>query len=262
MEPLFWGFLFYSFIQGFKQQELQDSQIRLKDEKKITELLLDLMTHDLINYNTVALGSLELLTELINEDKDLRDLVSASTRAIKGNSLLIENVKILHQLLEMRDSIHLHPVSLRSVIDSAREKTQRIYSDIPLKLELVTKTETSNVVGHAILENVFTNLFSNSVRYRKPEQKEPQVQIKIEQDQAHIVVIFSDGGIGIPDDRKEHIFDRFSAEHPDSKGTGLGLSISKRIVESLGGEMTVSNRIDSPNESTDGVTFTIKLKRA
>ncbi len=260
MEPLFWGFLFYSFIQGFKQQELRESQSCLIEEKKVSELLLDLMTHDLINYNTVALGNMELLLELVEQDAELSKLVSEGIHSIRGSSLLIGNVRILHQLLEMREDFQLEPIRLISVIESAKEKTQGIYPAIPLELSFSPTTQDFVVAGHAILENVFINLFTNSVRYREPEQDVVSIDIEIHREESFTCVTYSDHGIGIPDKLKERIFDRFSVAPHERKGSGLGLSISKRIVEALGGDIRVTNRKESPNDFSAGVSFIIRLK--
>jgi len=259
VEPLFWGFLFYSFIQGFKQQELLDSQIQLRDEKNVTELLLDLMTHDLINYNTVALGNMELLSQFVAQDVKLSDLVTASMRSIKANSLLIENVKILHQMLEMKESFQIAPVRLIAVIESAKEKTQAIYPEYQLTIAFSPNNQELLVEGHAILENVFINLLTNSVRYRKPDQNVISIDIEIRQEGSFTFITYSDKGIGIPDDLKERIFDRFAVAPHERKGTGLGLSISKRIVESLGGDIQVVNRRDTPDDSSTGVAFILRL---
>ncbi len=259
VEPLFWGFLFYSFIQGFKQQELLDSQIQLRDEKNVTELLLDLMTHDLINYNTVALGNMELLSQFVAQDVKLSDLVTASMRSIKANSLLIENVKILHQMLEMKESFQIAPVRLIAVIESAKEKTQAIYPEYQLTIAFSPNNQELLVEGHAILENVFINLLTNSVRYRKPDQNVISIDIEIRQEGSFTFITYSDKGIGIPDDLKERIFDRFAVAPHERKGTGLGLSISKRIVESLGGDIPVVNRRATPDASSPGVAFILRL---
>jgi len=260
MEPLFWGFLFYSFLQGFKQWELMESEKRLREEKKITKLLLDLMTHDLINYNTVASGNMQLLLELVKSDEKLSELIFTSLRAIKENSMLVDNVKILHKLLEIGEKIPLEPISLTSVLESARKKVQSIYPSFSLKLNL-TLDETDYVVtGHAIIENVFINLLTNSVRYRKVNQQVIDIDIDITHDEDYVSVTLSDYGRGVPDERKERIFDRFALSQQERKGSGLGLSISKRILEALDGKIWVENRADSPNDFSAGASFRILIK--
>ncbi len=262
VEPLFWGFLFYSFLQAFKQQELEDSKNRLKNEKNISHLLIDLMTHDLINYNTVALVNLELLSEQLNSDSNFLESVATSLQAIQENTMLVDNVKILHQLFEKEGIIETKAISLLFICESAKKKIQNIYPSFPINLSLNSEDSEILVKGHAILENVFINLFTNSVRYRKDSQQSINVEIDIKQDEEFVIVTYSDHGIGIHDELKDRIFDRFLLSNSERKGSGLGLSIVKRIVEALDGKIWVKNRFDCPNDYSAGTTFVIQLVKA
>jgi len=61
--------------------------------------------------------------------------------------------------------------------------------------------------------------------------------------------VVSDSGVGVSDEDKDHIFDRFyrtaSARASDSKGSGLGLAIVKNLTNSLNGEVGVESKNDS-----------------
>ena len=69
----------------------------------------------------------------------------------------------------------------------------------------------------------------------------------------------SDSGIGVSDEDKDHIFDRFyrtaSARASDNKGSGLGLAIVKNLTNSLNGEVGV----ESKNDSGSVFWFTIPI---
>ena len=68
----------------------------------------------------------------------------------------------------------------------------------------------------------------------------------------------TDNGIGIPEEDREHIFERFyrvdKTRSREIGGTGLGLSIVRDTVESRGGHITVDQRPDGP-----GTVFTVRL---
>ena len=74
----------------------------------------------------------------------------------------------------------------------------------------------------------------------------------------YLGISVADHGCGIPDDRKETIFDRLSSE--DSiKGIGLGLALVRQIVESYGGFIRVEDRV--PNSHSSGANIIILLRR-
>jgi signal transduction histidine kinase len=70
-----------------------------------------------------------------------------------------------------------------------------------------------------------------------------------------LVLQVVDEGTGIPGDMLERIFEPFVSSKPPSRGTGLGLSTSRRLVEAMGGRLTVENG------SQGGAKFTVTLPR-
>ena len=53
------------------------------------------------------------------------------------------------------------------------------------------------------------------------------------------MIRISDNGLGVPEDLRDRIFEPFFSTKPASGGLGLGLAISARIVEDLGGTLTI-----------------------
>lgn len=106
------------------------------------------------------------------------------------------------------------------------------------------------------LENVFTNIVSNAVKYNK---KGGTVDLSMERDGDFVVFRCADSGIGIPKDDLPKIFEEFhrtsiSKKHT-SNGTGVGMSIVKRIVEYHGGAVEVESEVGA------GTRFTVKLPK-
>ncbi len=94
------------------------------------------------------------------------------------------------------------------------------------------------------LEQVLTNLISNSLKYSPKGEIRIQGQVKPEQ----VVICVSDEGSGIDARDLPHIFDRFyrsSEAVKQTKGAGLGLYLARAIVESHGGRIWVDPKPDS-----------------
>jgi signal transduction histidine kinase len=70
-------------------------------------------------------------------------------------------------------------------------------------------------------------------------------------------ITVDDNGPGIPDERKESVFGRFSTGPNRVKGSGLGLYLVKSLVESYGGSVWVENRV--PGNYKEGSGFVVML---
>jgi PAS domain S-box-containing protein len=107
---------------------------------------------------------------------------------------------------------------------------------------------------HAPVRQVFQNLISNSLKYQRPGVQ-PIIEIKAKVLPQFWQFSVSDNGIGISEKYHQKIFVIFQRLHTKQQysGTGIGLAITKKIVENLGGTITV--------HSTEGegsiFTFTI-----
>ncbi|MGB2954710.1 MAG: GAF domain-containing sensor histidine kinase [Anaerolineales bacterium] len=103
------------------------------------------------------------------------------------------------------------------------------------------------------LKQAFINLLNNAVKFNKIKG-EIILTAKATQDQ--LVIIISDTGLGIPEDERSKIFEKFYRvrSHRDQvPGTGLGLSVVKQIIHGHGGEIDFTSKVDV------GTTFTITL---
>lgn len=94
------------------------------------------------------------------------------------------------------------------------------------------------------LIEVFTNILDNAVKYNKPNGR---VDIEVSKWDGEAIVEVADTGMGIPDNEKERIFDRFyrlDASRNMTAGSGLGLSIVQAIVKAHGGRVEVESKVN------------------
>lgn len=97
------------------------------------------------------------------------------------------------------------------------------------------------------ISEIFRNLVSNAIKYRKPGSDESEIVIKINVDQLCADISFADNGIGIKDSSLKRIFEMFYRATDQGEGSGIGLYIVKNAVEKLGGQIKVAS---SPGEGT------------
>jgi len=95
------------------------------------------------------------------------------------------------------------------------------------------------------LKQIFFNLIGNSIKYNDKQH----IIIDIEQTEDNVFYYFkiADNGMGIPNDKIESIFELFTTangtDRSGNKGNGIGLSTVKKLVESLGGCIKVTSKL-------------------
>lgn len=105
-----------------------------------------------------------------------------------------------------------------------------------------------------------SNLIENGIKYSDKNKNKRFVKVSLERNENEITVIVEDNGIGIPEDLKEKIFERFFRVNSyltnEVSGTGLGLAICKTIVEKHAGRIWVESK---PNDGSK-FFFTIPVR--
>lgn len=100
------------------------------------------------------------------------------------------------------------------------------------------------------LKRAFTNIIKNGIQ-AIPEGRDGVINVSLRIDRNEAVIRISDNGSGIPEDQRKKIFvPNFSTK---TSGMGLGLAITKKIIETTGGSITFTSKINQ------GTTFIIRL---
>src|SRR5271156_4213237 len=137
-------------------------------------------------------------------------------------------------------------------IDILRDACSRARDEVRAKnidVQIQAFADLAYVNGdRRALRSIMDNLMSNAVRYT-PENGAILLQAKEQKETVHFSV--RDSGRGIEAERLANIFGRFNAAH--DQGTGLGLALVRRLVELLGGQVSVESRLGH------GATFSFTL---
>jgi signal transduction histidine kinase len=227
----------------------------LMEEKGRAELYLDLLTHDVNNYITAALGYLQLAEiRLQLEEKD-KKLINVPIRELRNSSELIANVRNIQRLEAERFKAEL--VDLPQMLDQIRGEYEHPPGrDVKITLE---NGGGCALKVSSLLKDAFGNIVSNAIKHSTgPLVIGVSLVMVLQEGNEHCRVSIEDNGPGIPDDMKEKVFDRSMRGGTKVSGHGLGLYLVKRLVEDQGGKVWVEDRI--PGDCSKGARFVIVLK--
>ena len=182
-------------------------------------------------------------------EKYLDALVSASYRLTD----LITNILQLNKL----ENQELIPEISRINLCDALGEAVLGFEDILEKKEITLECDLEDVFinsSPALLEIVFSNLISNALKFTNPGG---YISVTLTQTDTHASVSVSDTGCGMSKEVGQRIFEKFyqgDTSH-SSEGNGLGLALVKKVIDILGGEISVSSEVGV------GSTFTVVLKK-
>ena len=193
---------------------------------------------------------------MLLQDKDLSDterekhaktLLKASRRLSSLVANILQLTKLENQALKLSPKkINLSDLVAELVIENEEAiegKGLELECDID-KVEIISE--------RSYIEIIISNLLSNAIKFT--DSGKISVSVKKENDQA--IIKISDTGIGISRADGEKIFDKFYQADTSRAtiGNGLGLALVKRVIDILGGEISVISELGK------GSTFTVKLK--
>lgn len=243
----------FSKTQSYKEQ-LEIANSKAETLLKNREQLISTVSHDLKTPLNTIVGYAELLG-----NSELNNKQSYYTKNIKGSSeyisQLVQDLLDFTQIEAGKISIEHIPFSLKEMINEVGKSIQAVYEQKKLELILdVDKKFNQRIVGDPFrLRQVLTNLIGNAFKFTE----KGYIRIEAVSSEKQFIIRVEDSGIGIEKDKQQLIFEEFTqANHGIEKkygGTGLGLTISKKMVEILGGGLSLQS------EFGKGSTFQIIL---
>jgi signal transduction histidine kinase len=148
----------------------------------------------------------------------------------------------------LQSDVELKPVRLRPALENEVDDVRSNYEAALVRID--GTIPDIEVLGDGMLKSVFRNLLKNAIQHNNKEV--PEVSVSATQEDDIVAVRIADNGPGIPEERKETIFQQ-GEMGLDSEGTGLGLYLVETLVDRYDGSVYLED-----NDST-GAVFVVEL---
>lgn len=190
-------------------------------------------------------------SEKIDEQTRIKylQIIASSTQKLSN---LITNILKLNKLENQSITPEKQQVNVEKILTEIILQYENLFESKNITLDV----DISNITllsDESCLEIIFTNLISNAIKFTDINGK---IYISLKQDGLDVVFKIVDNGCGMSSEIGNHIFEKFyqgDTSH-SAEGNGLGLPLVKKVIDILGGEISVKS------QEGKGSEFVVRLK--
>lgn len=242
-----------------REAELQELLGKAEGADRAKSEFLANMSHEIRTPMNGVLGMAELLsrTELDTRQRTFTDIIVKSGTALLT---IINDILDFSKIDAGQVTLEAEPFDLRETIEDVASliSGRAAERDIELIVRIDPELPARVVGDSGRIRQIVTNLAGNAIKFTETGHVLVEVTVDGETDAGvDLSVRVHDTGIGIPEDKLQAVFDKFSQVDASStrrhEGTGLGLAITSRLVALMGG------RISAESETNKGSVFSVEL---
>ena len=210
------------------------------------------VSHELRTPITVILAQSDYALQYSDTLEETKESLEVINRHAKRMTNLINQIMELSKL-ERQKEIEKEKINLSNIVLQLLEDYKPLLESKNLNLIYNVEKDLRIQGNKIMLERVFLNILMNAVKFTKTN-----IEVSLIREGKTAVLKIRDDGIGISEENKKFIWERFfqvndSRNKEENKGSGLGLSMVKKIVD------LHSATIDLESELEQGTCFTIKF---
>lgn len=215
-----------------------------QDADQLRSDLSLMVYHDLRGPLQNILSSLSSLGRLLanHDNQAVMDLLQVGTRSARQLSRLVESLLNIQQIEEGQAILDRKPVSLHRLLSDAADLVQPMALEAGQSMSFAIADDLPSLAidGDMILR-VVTNLLENAVKYSPDGGKITLAAVQVADG---VSISIADTGPGIPPDKQDMIFNKFSRirDNGPARGVGLGLAFCRLAVEAHGGRIWVESK--------------------
>jgi len=238
-------------IEKELEMKLMIETEKAKQSDKLKSVFLANMGHEI----RTPLNGIMGFSNLLMDGEDDPEVIKKYAGIINRNGFrllqMISNILDISQIDSGNLPVKTEPFAPDKIVNNVIELFSAKAKKNNLEIIRVFKNKSELDIIYSDpdkVTQVLINIFSNAIKFTK----DGNVKIGFHIKEQHIIFSVKDTGIGIPDNAREFLFDRFyQAENSllgSDEGTGLGLAISKSIVEMLEGNIWYHSELNKGTE--------------
>lgn len=234
------------------KREVEVYSERALEGERMKSAFIDSVCHEIRTPLNAINGFVNLVTDpsIEAESKvEFAQIIHTNTEHL--TSLLSDMIEVA-DLCSTTDELSLEEIDAVAVCQNCIERIQSVSTKPNLELIFVNPGTATMIRTHMLyFERVVRNVLSNA--YKFTDQGSITLSCNLFNDGRAIRVSIADTGVGIPADKREYIFERFTKLNAFTHGTGLGLYVCHLITKRLDGRIFVD-----PNYSP-GTMFVLEF---
>lgn len=239
--------------QKFKEinAELTKAKEKAQESDRLKSAFLSNMSHEIRSPMNAIMGFSALLGRGDTPPERTKEFYGYIENAGKQLLTLIEDIidvsKIESNQLKVRKKIYKLDDLLRQVFEIV-EQDSKAFADKDIRLVNNCRPHPNCYLktDQVRFKQILINLLNNAIKYTEKGEVEFGYELISKGKSKVIEIYIKDSGIGIPEDLKEVVFERFRQLHLNEfhEGTGLGLSITKGLVDLLDGDIRFVSEVN------------------
>ena len=239
-------------------KKLKQSESNYREAYLSANFYKDLFTHDISNIFQIIFSTVELAKREKNIKSE--ELISRMEKQLNQGRELIRNIRKFSEIEFAELPIEI--LDIKRSLEESFNLLKLDFEDKRIETKIISEEENTNALSNELINEVFMNLLNNAVKYNNSERIELEVEFSkaLLENRTYIKIEIKDNGIGIPDDKKEVIFEKGHNMLKGSKGLGFGLSLVRTVIKKLNGKIWVEDRIKGNH--SEGSNFIILLPSA
>ncbi|MGM0586799.1 MAG: PAS domain S-box protein [Bacteroidota bacterium] len=243
------------------EEDLLKAKEEAEEASQSKSIFLANMSHELRTPLNSIIGYTRRVLKRTNDQIDNQSETALNTVQRNAQNLLtlINDLLDFSKIEAGKMTYQMQRMELTSIVQETLDELEPLASSKDLDLKFNSQENHYIYADPNRLKQVLVNLISNGIKFTDNGYVSVEIEQKHERGKKVEYIHVIDTGIGIPDEKLQHIFNVFEQAHsPDlgKGGTGLGLSIAQKIITDMNGQMKVDSTYD------EGSTFTVVLPGA